>query len=393
MPIAYIDGVAGIAGDMFVGALLDAGAPFEALCAEITKLQIDGIDIHAEPVVKKGISATNFTVTKTSDHSHRSLSRIREIITASALSDGVKQRSLAVFQRIGEAEADVHAKDVEKIHFHEVGAWDSIVDIVGAAIALELLGIDRLFFAPLNLGSGQVKAAHGVMPVPAPATALLARGLPTYANGPAKELTTPTGAGIAATLAAGFGPMPAMTITALGYGAGDRDLDDRANVVRVVLGEPTTAPEATLIHVIEANLDDMTPEAAGYALERLLDEGALDVTLAPLQMKKNRPGFQLAVLAKPQDSERLTQALFAETTTLGVRTYSAERRILEREIVEVGTPYGRVRVKAAKNSGQIRNAAPEYDDCRRLASEQEIPLRQVQEAALRAFWDKETPNG
>ena len=321
MKIAYLDCYSGIAGDMLLGALIDAGVPADLLRTEIAKLNLEDVELQAEKCVRRGITGTDAKVVTGSDHAHRHLSTIEKIIDSSELPGRVKDRSKTVFRRLGEAEAAIHGVPIEKVHFHEVGAIDAIVDIVGACIGLDLLGVEKLYCSPLNLGSGTVKAAHGVMPVPAPATASLVRGLPTYAEGPAVELTTPTGAAIVSTLAESFGPMPAMTISAAGYGAGDKDLPDRANMLRVVVGEVSAAAESTEIFVIEANVDDMSPEWAGYVRAQLLDQGALDVTLTPVFMKKDRPGYQIQVLAKPNDRDRLGDLLLAETTTLGIRYY------------------------------------------------------------------------
>jgi uncharacterized protein (TIGR00299 family) protein len=267
----------------------------------------------------------------------------------------------------------MHATTLQKVHFHEVGAVDSICDIVGAAFCFDALGIDQVYCGSVNTGSGTVNTEHGVLPVPAPATADLLTGIPVYARGPAMELTTPTGAAIIATLAQGFGPMPPMRIASAGYGAGGKDFLEHANVLRILVGEASGASEAAQVAVIEANIDDTTPEILGHTMDRLLESGALDVTLAPVHMKKNRPGTVLTVIAKPEDREKLAGIVFAETTTLGLRFYSAERRVLRREVISVQTPYGEVRVKIADNGAM----APEYDDCRRLAVEQNVPLKQI----------------
>jgi len=385
MKIAYLDCYSGVAGDMLLGAMLDAGLDAERFRAEIAKLGIDGVEVQAEKAVRRGITGTDVKVVTGHDHAHRHLSTIEKIIDASTIDDAAKETAKKIFQRLGEAEAAVHGIAIEKVHFHEVGAVDAIVDICGAAIGLAMLGVEKLYCSPLNLGSGTVKAAHGVMPVPAPATARLVKGLPTYSDGPTTELTTPTGAAIVSTLCESFGPMPAMAIESIGYGAGDKDFPDRANMLRLVIGESSSAPEATEISVIEANIDDMSPEWAGYARTRLLEEGALDVTLTPSFMKKDRPGYVLTVLAKPADRDRLGDVLFAETTTLGIRYYAAQRRVLDRDSVAVSTPYGEVRVKVASDAGQVRNFAPEFDDCRRLAEEKKVPLKQVWHAANLAY--------
>jgi uncharacterized protein (TIGR00299 family) protein len=303
------------------------------------------------------------------------------MIEGSSFPDRAKQNAIAVFQRLGEAEASVHGTPVEKVHFHEVGAADSIADIAGACLALDLLGVEQIYCSALNVGSGTVNTEHGLLPVPAPATAALLAGKPIYSSGPAVELTTPTGAAIAVTLAQQFGSLPPMRIERTGFGAGDRDFPGQANVLRVLIGEASTAVEAAAVAVIEANIDDSTPELLGYVLELLLERGALDVTLSPLQMKKNRPGVLLRAIARPEDRETLAALVLEETTTLGVRIYPAERRVQERRIVEVETPHGTVRVKVAADG----SFAPEYEDCRRIARSAGLPLKNVVAEAGRLY--------
>ena len=356
-----------------MGALADAGADRQCLVTALDSLGT-GASLRFEAVKRCGIAATKFHVDAAETRSHRHLPHILKMIdAASALPPRVKQNASAVFQRLGEAEASVHQVPIEKVHFHEVGAVDSIIDIVGACLALDLLGVDTLVCSPLNVGSGTVKTEHGLLPVPAPATAELLRGKPVYSRGPAVELTTPTGAAVAATLAAEFGAMPSMRIAASGYGAGSRDFPDQPNVLRALLGEASGAEEATSITVIEANIDDLSPQILGYAMERLLDAGALDVSLQPIEMKKSRPGTLLRVLSKPEDRERLTDIVFAETSTLGLRMYPAERRVQSREWVQVSTPHGSVRMKVS-GAGAY---APEFEDCRSLALATGTPLKQI----------------
>ncbi len=381
MKICYLDAFSGISGDMTVGALIDAGAPCGAVLDALRSFDI-GARFFAEKTTRGGITATKFRVDSgTSASSHRHLSHILKLIEHSSISLRAKSRACAVFQRLGEAEAQVHGVPVEKVHFHEVGAADSIADIAGACIALDLLSIDELHVSPVNTGSGTVKTEHGILPVPAPATALLLQGKPIYARGPEFELTTPTGAALAVTLAARFGSLPAMSISSLGYGAGDRDFSEHPNVLRAIVGESARAPEATLVSVIEANIDDSSPQVLGYAMERLMDAGALDASLSPLQMKKNRPGSLLRVIARPEDQERLAQIVLAETSTLGLRIHSAERRVTERHIVEVETPFGKIRIKVAAGG----SFAPEYEDCREIAARTGTPLPQVLAAANQAY--------
>jgi len=390
MKICYLDCFSGVAGDMLLGALVDAGVDPALIREEIAKLSLDGVELHFEKCKRSGISGTNLTVEVAPDHSHRSLSKIEEIIGSSTLDAGVKERSIRIFRRLGEVEAAVHQMPIEKVHFHEVGALDAIVDIVGACVGFAALGIEKIYCSPLNLGSGTVKAAHGVMPVPAPATASLVKDVPTYADGPAVELTTPTGAAIVTTLAESFGAMPAMRIESVGYGAGDREFKGRANLTRVLVGEASSAPEATQIHVIETNVDDMSPEWVGYVRERLLEEGALDVTVMPVYMKKDRPGFTISVLARPEDRERLGDLLLTETTTIGIRSHTSERRVLERTSQPVETPYGTVSIKVASENGAVRNAAPEYEDCRRIAREKHVPFKEVWQQAQFAYMSLKT---
>jgi uncharacterized protein (TIGR00299 family) protein len=303
------------------------------------------------------------------------------MIDASALPERAAANAKRVFERLGGAEAKVHGVPVEKVHFHEVGAVDSICDIVGACLAFELLGVEAIHCSPVNVGSGTANTEHGVMPVPTPATAELLSGFPVYSRGPALELTTPTGAAIAATLATGFGPMPPMRSAQIGYGAGDRDFPEHANVLRAMIGETTGASESTTVTVMEANIDDAAPQVLGYALERLFEAGALDVSLSPLQMKKNRPGQLLRIVAAPEDRDALAAIVFAETPTLGLRMHEAERRVRARRFAEVDTPWGPVRVKITEDGG----FAPEYEDCRRLARERAVPLRLVMQEAGMAW--------
>jgi len=381
MKICYLDAFSGISGDMTVGALIDAGAPSDAVLDALRTLNT-GARFSAERTSRGGVAATKFRVEVDGNaRPHRHLTHILDLLNGSSISPRAKQNACAVFQRLGEVEARIHGVPIEKIHFHEVGAADSIADIAGACIALDLLDVDQVHVSAINTGSGVVKTEHGMLPVPAPATAALLQGKPIYARGPEMELTTPTGAALAVTLAAGFGPLPPMTIGSIGYGAGDRDFKEQPNVLRAILGESTRASEAALVSVIEANIDDSSPQVLGHALERLMEAGALDASLSPLQMKKNRPGSLLRVIARPEDQERLAQILFAETSTLGLRIHSAERRVIAREIVEVQTPFGKVRVKVSGGG----SFAPEYEDCRAIAARTGTPLPQVLAAVNAAY--------
>jgi uncharacterized protein (TIGR00299 family) protein len=388
MKLAYFDCFSGISGDMTLGALVDAGCDIEQLRAELRGLPVSGWELSAEKVWKNGMAATYVRVATEDQSKHRSLNAILEILQKSRLAAGVRDRAAAIFQKLGEAEARVHDVPLEKIHFHEVGAVDAIVDIVGACIGFYALGIERFACSPLNVGGGTAKMAHGILPVPAPATANLLQGKPTYSNGVQKELVTPTGAAIVATLCETFGPQPPMSVSAIGYGAGTADLEGQPNVVRIMVGEAAETTIAVFdeeIAVIEANLDDMNPQIYGYFLEKALAEGALDVYTTPVQMKKNRPGTLLTVLCKPQDTNALISLIFAETTTFGARSYRAQRRVLPREWVKVGTEFGDVRVKISRVNGRILHVAPEYDDCRKLAVEKDVPLQRVIAEAMRSY--------
>jgi uncharacterized protein (TIGR00299 family) protein len=388
MKLAYFDCFSGISGDMTLGALVDAGCELERLRSGLAGLPVPGWAISSERVWKNGMSAAYVRVATEDQSKHRSLSAILEILEHSQLCESVRTNASAIFRKLGEAEASVHGVPLEKIHFHEVGAVDAMVDIVGACIGFDALGIQKFACSPLNVGGGTAKMAHGVLPVPAPATAKLLQGKPTYSNGVQEELVTPTGAAIVATLCDNFGPQPTMSVSAIGYGAGTADLEGQPNVVRIMIGEIAERVVAGFdeeISVVEANLDDMNPQIYGYFLEKALAGGALDVYTTPVQMKKNRPGILLTVLCKPSDTNALMSLIFAETTTFGVRSYQAQRRILPRESVNVHTQFGDVRMKLSRVNGRILHVAPEYDDCRKLAVEKNVPLQRVISDALRAF--------
>jgi uncharacterized protein (TIGR00299 family) protein len=373
MPLTcYLDAFSGISGDMLVGALADAGADQSAITGAIAALEI-GATVSFEKVKRRGIGATKFHVVVEHQHAHRHLSHIVKIIEKTSLPVRAAQNALAVFRRLADAEAEVHQVPVEKVHFHEVGAADSIADIVGACLAFDLLDVDSIVCSAINVGSGTVKTEHGILPVPAPATARLLTGVPIYARGPALELATPTGAAVAVTLASSFGVLPPMTVSRTGFGAGGYDFEEHANVLRVILGQAASAPEALTVSVIEANIDDLNPQVLAYAMERLIEAGALDVSLQAIVMKKGRPGNLLRVVAQPQDREALAQIIFAETSTLGMRIHTAERRVQPRSFIEVETPHGKVRVKVAGDGSY----APEYEDCRRLAVSSGTALKQI----------------
>jgi uncharacterized protein (TIGR00299 family) protein len=388
MKLAYFDCFSGISGDMTLGALIDAGFPAELLRAELKSLQVPGWEVTTEKVWKNGMAATFVRVQTEDQQKHRSLTTILEILRNSQLAPAVRERASRIFQKLGEAEAHVHEAPIEEVHFHEVGAVDALVDIVGSCVGFHALGIERFACSPLNVGGGTAKMAHGVLPVPAPATARLLQGAPTFSNGVQRELVTPTGAAIVATLCDSFGPQPPMTVSAIGYGAGAADLEGQPNVVRIMIGESADKTSSTgdeEISIIEANLDDMNPQIYGYVLEKALSAGALDVYTTALQMKKNRPGTLLTILCRPEDTDALMSIIFAETTTFGIRSHRAQRRALPREWVNVSTTYGSVRIKLSRSNGRILHVTPEYDDCRKLAVEKQVPLQEVISEALRTY--------
>jgi uncharacterized protein (TIGR00299 family) protein len=378
MTIAYFDCFSGISGDMTLGALVDAGVPFEVLRAELAKLDVRGYTLEQKPVKRSGLGATKVDVVLDGrEQPARHLSAIREIIRASGLKESVKQKALNIFQRLAEVEAKVHGTTTDKVHFHEVGAVDAMVDIVGSVIGLELLGITEIIASPVNVGSGTVHTAHGRLPVPAPATVELLRGVPLYSSSITFELTTPTGAAIITTLASFFGPLPQMRIDRVAHGAGSKELPGQPNVLRLFLGEYALTPDAETSVLIETNIDDMNPQVYEHLIDRLMQAGAHDAFLTPIIMKKGRPGILLSVLTDPAKSDVVLDIVFRETTSIGVRIQQVGRRKLAREIREVETSYGRVRVKVSKRGDEVLTATPEYEDCRRLAEEKQVPLKHV----------------
>jgi uncharacterized protein (TIGR00299 family) protein len=441
MRIAYLECFSGMSGDMFLGALIDAGVPPRVLEDAVAALGVDA-RLGISRVVRSGISATKVNVWvdgekdlpreeywakqnvarapspphpdhdhEHHDHKHssehearaeapaphghshgRGLSEIREIIGKAGISDTARKTAIAIFEALGAAEAKIHATSIEKVHFHEVGAVDAMVDIVCAAVGAEALGVDKVICSPLNVGGGTVKCAHGTFPVPAPATVELLKDAPVYSSGLQAELVTPTGAAIVKTLAAGFSAFPEMRIEKSGYGAGSREFPGHPNVVRLTIGEAASVLAAKtaseIVTVLEANLDDLNPQVFGYVLDRLLEVGALDAFATPVQMKKNRPGTLLTVLCKPEDASKLTQLIFTETTTLGVRRRDEVRQSLARRWENVRTPWGEVRIKIASMNGTVTNYAPEYEDCRRIAAEYHVPLKTVMQEASREYIEK-----
>jgi uncharacterized protein (TIGR00299 family) protein len=445
MRIAYIECFSGISGDMFLGALVDAGVSADLLRQTVNALNL-GAELQVSRVDRCGITSTKVDVVvngepdhpreaaqpahhvhshdhghshahehrhpdgtvHSHDHAHddeaglshplkqahvhgRHLSEIKKIIATSTISEKAKQTATDIFEALGAAEAKIHNVPVETIHFHEVGAVDAIVDIVCAAVGTEALNVDRFVVSPLNVGGGTVVCAHGTFPVPAPATVELLKGAPIFSGEIQKELVTPTGAAIAKTLAHSFGPMPPMTLEQSGYGAGSRNFPSHANVLRITVGESTSAQESTRdlpideVIVLEANIDDLNPQLFGYVAEQALAAGALDVFATPVQMKKSRPGTLITLLAKPEDAERIARLVFRETSTIGIRTRREQRYVLPRRHETVQTQWGEVRMKIAQIKGSVSNYSPEYEDCRRIAEQHQVPLKHVMQEAIRLY--------
>jgi hypothetical protein len=394
MRILYFDCFNGASGDMILGALLDLGLPLAALKSALGSLALEYGDVAAEKVTRAGVTATKFRLHDTrppaaaGNHAHYHLKGIVNRIRKSSLSPDGQDRAVHLFERLAEAEAAIHDTPIEKVHLHEVGALDSVIDIVGAVYGFEWLGIDDIVSSPLNVGGGTIECAHGIFPVPAPATARLLKGVPVYGDG-TSELVTPTGALLVTGYARAFGPLPAMTVHEIAYGAGERDPKGKPNVLRMLTGAraPHLAPRASvheLVVKIESEIDDMNPQLFGPLMDKLLASGALDVFYTPVQMKKGRPGTLVTVLATPASRDTVTDVLFRESTTIGVRYQEMERCCLDRAIETVQTAYGPVRFKVARRDGRELNAAPEFDDCELLAAEHGVSIKEIQAAAIRA---------
>jgi len=384
MKIAYFDCFAGASGDMILGSLIDAGLDLSYLEKELGKLKLSGWKISTEKSDKKGISGTKFCVAVSRDPHHRNLNDILRIIDGSTLSPEIKEKSTRIFQRLAEAEAKIHNKKTEEIHFHEVGAVDSIIDIVGAVIGLEKLGIANIYASRIHVGTGFLECAHGTLPVPPPATLELLKDVPIYSTGIENELVTPTGAAILTTLSNHFGAIPSMRIKKIGYGLGNRELSI-PNLIRLIVGQPIEKSDEDTVQLIETNIDDMNPQFYEHIMEVLFSQGAKDVFLTPIIMKKNRPGVILSVLASPDRVDDLARTVFQETTTLGVRISEVKKRkILKREILTVATPWGKARVKIRTTDSLQRTLAPEYDDCKRFAQENKISLQTVYDEVKKA---------
>jgi pyridinium-3,5-bisthiocarboxylic acid mononucleotide nickel chelatase len=406
--VLYVDCFSGVAGDMLLGALIDAGVPLEDVRGALGGLAIDRDTVWTERVTRAGLAATKFCVrgegpsahdhehsgshksqvTSQKSDQHRTLAEIACLIEGSALSRAGKDRAIGLFHRLGEAEAAVHGTPFEQVHLHEVGALDSIIDIVGTVYALEQVGAAQVVSSPLNVGSGSITSAHGTYPVPAPATLRLLRDVPVYAGQPRAELVTPTGALLVTGYATAFGPMPAMRVDRVGYGAGARDFAGAPNVTRVMIGETEGAQPGDRVVVIEAEIDDMNPQLFGGLLEGLMVQGAVDAFYTPIYMKKGRPGTLVTVIAPPEAREAVSAALFRETTTIGVRYRETARECLSRETVVVPTAAGEIRVKVARRDGFVMNAAPEFDDCARAAAASGRPAKEIHALAITAFYDR-----
>ena len=386
MKIAYLDCFSGASGNMLVGALLDAGLPFDEWNAAMGSLGLPECEPMIKKVQKHGITGTYFEIIEHElSHEHRGLREIDGIIGKSGLPPAVKERTMKVFRELARVEGALHGIAPEKVHFHEIGALDTIYDIAGTVLGFSMLGIGRVYASPVATGHGTVKCAHGVLPVPAPATLRLLEGIPVVDGGIASELTTPTGAALLREFADGFGVMPPMTVTGSGYGAGSRDFDERPNLLRLTLGESAEVSgtrNETVIEIV-TNSDNISPEAVGYAMERLFGAGAFDVTVTPVLMKKGRPGHTITVIAAPEKRDELLAVLFRETGTLGARVRMTERAVLRREIVGVMTQWGKVRVKLGYFDGERVSAAPEYEDCAELARANGVPFRRVYDEVLR----------
>ncbi len=376
MKVAYFDCFAGISGDMTLGALVDAGLSFAALESELDKLSVREFTLSQRRVEKHGIAGTKIDVNAREGHVHRHLKDVLEIINSSAISASAKEKAARVFQKLAEAEAKIHGTTIEAVHFHEVGAVDAIVDVVGAIIGLEFLEIEAIYASKFRFGSGHTRGAHGAMPVPVPAVVEMTKGFPAERTDIPYELVTPTGAALLTALASNIGETIQLRTESTGYGAGTRDVEQVPNLLRVEIGELVADPRTDTLVLLETNIDDMTPEIYGYLIDRLLEAGARDAFLTPVIMKKGRPGIQLTVLADPNKETELTELIFSETTTLGIRRLPVQRHILERRTDTVQTPYGPIRVKIADIGGKQR-ITPEYDDCARIAREKQVPILDV----------------
>ncbi len=376
MRAVYFNCFSGISGDMVLAALVDLGWPVKELERELNKLDLSNYQIEAEKVAKQGIISTQIKIRIKEGKKERTLEDILSILDKSRLEEEIKERSRAIFIRLASVEAKIHGKSIQEVHFHELGALDTIIDVVGAVAGMKYLGIEKVYSSSLPLGKGFLKCSHGILPVPAPATLELLKGVPVYGSNIEAELVTPTGAAIITTLAEDFGQMPSMKIDNIGYGAGQRDLPI-PNLLRVSLGMLEDVYEEDVVSLIQTNIDDMNPEFYEHIIDRLFDEGALDVFLTPIQMKKTRPATMLSVITDEEKTEKMLEAIFDETTTLGVRISKIKRRKLNREKQKISTKYGKIEVKIGKLDGMVKNISPSYKECRKIATRLNIPLKEV----------------
>jgi len=378
MKIAYLDCFSGVSGDMLVGSLLDAGLPFEELEGIISGLNLDGYTISAKKEGRNNIFGTRFHVSLKEKHQKaRYLKDIKEIITSGDIPLAVVEKCISIFEKLAITEGEIHHISPDELHFHEVGAVDSIIDIVGSVVGIYLLGIEKLFVSRMPVGKGIITSAHGKIPLPSPATIALLEGVPIYDSGQEVEMVTPTGAALITSLCSSFGPMPSMIVERVGYGVGSRTLADKPNLLRILIGNDIDKQRSETVVVLESNLDDMSPELLGYLMDRLFDAGAKDVTFSHIQMKKNRPGIQLQVIGQPEDKDRLSSIIFKESTTLGIRFNYSQRSILTRGELMVESPWGKMRVKKIVNQGGKTTLLPEYEECRRVAKANNLALRDV----------------
>jgi uncharacterized protein (TIGR00299 family) protein len=378
MKIAYLDCFSGVSGDMLVGSLLDAGLPFEELEGIISGLNLNGYTISAKKEGRNNIFGTRFHVSLKEKHQKaRYLKDIKEIITSGDIPLAVVEKCISIFEKLAITEGKIHHISPDELHFHEVGAVDSIIDIVGSVVGIYLLGIEKLFVSRMPVGKGIITSAHGKIPLPSPATIALLEGVPIYDSGQEVEMVTPTGAALITSLCSSFGPMPSMIVERVGYGVGSRTLADKPNLLRILIGNDIDKQRSETVVVLESNLDDMNPELLGYLMDRLFDAGAKDVTFSHIQMKKNRPGIQLQVIGQPEDKDRLSSIIFKESTTLGIRFTYSQRSILARGELMVESPWGKMRVKKVINQGGKTALLPEYEECRRVAKANNLALRDV----------------
>jgi len=386
MKCLYIDCFSGISGDMFLGALVDLGVPRKYLKEELLKLGIKDYSISFSNAVRMGISGRRVLVKdhhKKSGHHHRTYADIEKIINKSRINKSVKEKSIDIFHRIAKAEAKIHNRKIAEVRFHEVGAIDSIVDIVGSVAGIDFLEVEECIASRVPLGSGFVKCQHGTIPVPAPATLEILKGIPVYSSGVKSELVTPTGAAILASLVKEFKPLPEMKILKTGFGAGSKVFEDIPNVLRLILGDADSIRENDCVRVLETNMDDMNPEWSGFLMDRLFEAGALDVLMVPVYMKKNRPGILLKVICDEKKREKLTSVIFSESTTAGVRSYSAERDILKRREGNLKTKFGVLKVKIFEEEKGER-IVPEFEECKKVALKRKVPLKRVYEEVCAA---------